>query len=110
MMEPVKGFWHASARNDTAGIDSMTSGPKPLAWARRIAAAYPNFLDTTKDRLAVQYGYYTNAAKDTAIVQLEVPWVSCPPPAHTGSRDKYFVMLAPSGKLWRLVDVWSEPC
>jgi len=110
MMAVANGFWRAAAAGDSATMGSLSSDPKPTAWARRISSAYPSFFDTTKDQLAVRHAYFVNQSKDTAIVQLEVPWISCPPPAHSGIRDQYFVMLTPLGEGWRLINIWSDPC
>ncbi|PKL93735.1 MAG: hypothetical protein CVV20_02130 [Gemmatimonadetes bacterium HGW-Gemmatimonadetes-1] len=87
-----------------------TSGDAPLLWARRQIEAYPSFFDSTRARLSKGQAYYLREEGDSAILEVEVPWVTCRPPVHAGNRDHYSLMLTLSEDEWRIARVWIDPC
>lgn len=103
-------FWGAAARQDSAAINGLTSGTKPIEWAQGKRDAFPNFFEATAGKLTLLHGYFLTARSDTAIIEVSVPWHTCRPPVHSGSEDHYLIMFTPLSHSWRIVNVWSDPC
>jgi hypothetical protein len=88
----------------------VTSGINAQVWAQRWRTAYPAFFDSTAGHVVYKHGYFLTPARDTAIVEVEVPWVTCRPPYHAGDPDHYFLRVVPESGSWKIVNVWSDPC
>lgn len=106
----LQSFWSAAAAGERAAMQGLPSGSEPLAWVERWEMAYPRFFESTHGPLEIEDAYYTEFSVDTATIQLRVPWVSCPPPAHDGERDRYYAKVVSSGGNWRIVDIWKDIC
>lgn len=109
-VQVAQQFWRAQAASDSATARQLSAGPAPQEWANRWRTAYPAFFDSTQSQIAYRHGYFLRSVRDTAIVEVEVPWVTCRPPAHEGKADRYFLKLIPYEATWRITNVWSEPC
>jgi hypothetical protein len=110
MLSIAEAFWTSVAHEDSVGMTVSTSGDAPLLWARRQIEAYPSFFDSTRARLSKGQAYYLREEGDSAILEVEVPWVTCRPPVHAGNRDHYSLMLTLSEDEWRIARVWIDPC
>lgn len=109
-LQIAQRFWQAQATADSAAVRHLAATGSPQEWATRWRMAYPLFFDSTQHHIAYRHGYFLNGVRDTAIVEVEVPWVTCKPPAHEGKADRYFLKLVPLDTTWRITRVWSDPC
>ena len=103
-------FWAAAADRDSSRMLALSGDAAVVDWARRWQHAYPGFFVATAEHLAVQDFYFVHRGPDTALVQFEVPWVTCRPPAHDGLPDRYFAMFVEVERAWTLVKVWRNIC
>lgn len=110
MTQLANEFWAAALRDDSVRMRELSVGDRPSVWATRIRGAYPTFFQVTAGHLTLRQGYFMTARRDSAIVEMEVPWQTCRPPAHSGANDHYFVLFVPSGSTWRAMNIWSDPC
>lgn len=110
VMEAVDRFWSAAAANDAPAMRQETTGAKALSWVERWRQAYPTFFRETVQNLKLVAAYTPPDQPDAIEVLIEVPWVSCPPPAHEGDRDRYHIRLLPRDSSWRVADVWKDIC
>lgn len=109
-MEAVNRFWSAAVTNDLPGMRQESTGGKAIEWADRWRQAYPTFFNETANSLEAVAGYTPPDQPEAIELLIEVSWVSCPPPAHEGNRDRYHVRLLPSNSEWRIADIWKDIC
>lgn len=110
MVDTIEAFWASAAQSDSAGMLTYVADRQPIKWVGEWRSAYDNFFEATKDAIEFEDAYYARSQTDTVTVQVRVPWVSCPPPAHAGERDRYYVEFISLQGLWRIVDIWKDIC
>ncbi|MDT8442556.1 MAG: hypothetical protein RQ723_12990 [Desulfuromonadales bacterium] len=110
IMSTVERFWAAAATEDESAMRREATGATPIDWVKRWRQAYPTFFKETVGKLEIVAAYAPTDEAATIEVLIEVPWVSCPPPAHDGKRDRFHVHLIPVDSSWRVVEVWKDIC
>lgn len=103
-------FWSAAAVGDSPAMQRFTEGSRPLHWVADRRAAYPGLFRETAGELELEDLYFATPQADTVTVQIRVPWVSCPPPAHEGERDRYYIKVTNRKGEWRILDIWQDIC
>lgn len=110
MLRTANAFWAAARAGDSAEMRRLTVADTAITWAQRWVVAYPTFFDSTNGRLVPRFGYYLNASRSLAVIEVEAPWVTCKAPVYDGANDRYFVRASRLADTWVIWRVWSEPC
>ncbi len=110
ILQTADALWKAARTADSTALRRLSVGDTALTWAHRWRSAYPSFFDSTTGRLTARHGYFVDSARRIAVLEFEVPWVTCKPPVYAGVHDRYFVRVARASDSWVVWRVWGEPC
>jgi hypothetical protein len=110
MVRVTEAFWNAAADQDSVAMAVQTQGAKAFSWVTRWRSSYPTFFEVTSGHLTAAGAYFFEGDRDIAIMDLQVPWVTCEAPMYEGTPDHYHVKLVRRDRGWKIVDVWRDIC
>jgi len=109
-VDTIEAFWLAAASGDSIGMAALSVSDAPVLWARDWEQAFPRFFRQTHGQIKVIRNALDREDRSLLVQIIEVPFVSCPIPAHSGVPDRYVVTLRRDSARWRIVKVFRPIC